>query len=131
MPEAPLLEHLSTPELVEIKSLLDGRDVSGSLTGVKPLNLPRRMTSWRYEEPISEEIGAFDTAVFDESKFAIGIPEVNLAFEWVAHQPATFELTIPESALARENSLQLVREAVDSIKAAGVKAIITTGEVNP
>lgn len=26
MPDAPLLQHLSTPELVEIKSLLDHRD---------------------------------------------------------------------------------------------------------
>ena len=70
----------------------------------------------------------FDTAVFDESKFAVGIPTVRLGFRWVSHQPATFMLRIPGSALGRKDSVKLASDAVESIKATGVKAIITTVE---
>jgi len=110
------------------KAKLGGKEVKKSLSAEKPPTVPRRVTRWSYDEPISEEIGVFDTAIFDESKFAVGIPTVRLGFRWVSHQPATFMLRIPGSALGREDSVKLASDAVESIKATGVKAIITTVE---
>jgi len=107
---------------------LGGKDVKRSLSAEKPPTVPRQDTRWSYDEPISEEIGVFDAAVFDESKFAVGIPTVRLSLRWVSHQPATFMLRIPGSALGREGQIKLASDAVDSIKATGVKAIITTVE---
>jgi hypothetical protein len=110
------------------KAKVNNKEVKKSLSAPKPPTIPRRMTRWTYRQPISEEIGVFDTAVFDESKFAVGIPRVRLGLTWTSNQLATFELRIPRSALTRENSLQMARDAVESIKATGVKAIITTVE---
>jgi hypothetical protein len=110
------------------RAMIDGKEVKKSLSTTKPPRLPRRVTEWAYNEPISEEIGVFDTAVFDESKFAIGIPQVRLGFKWITHQPATFELRVPRSALTRKESLKLAQDAVESIKATGVKAIINVVE---
>ena len=110
------------------KARVNNKEVKKSLSAPKPPTIPRRMTRWTYRQPISEEIGVFDTAVFDESKFAVGIPKVKLALRWMSNQLATFELRIPRSALTRKNSLQMARDAVESIKATGVKAIITTVE---
>ena len=66
----------------------------------------------------------FETAIFDESKFAIGIPTVRLSFNWLAHQPATFEIRIPKQAITRSDDVALVEEAVNYIKATGVRAVI-------
>jgi hypothetical protein len=84
----------------------------------------RKQHKWRYEEPISEEIGLYDTAIFDESKFAIGIPTIKLSFKWIAHQPATFEIKIPQEVITRSDDIALVKEAIEYIKATGVRAII-------
>lgn len=108
----------------EGKGMLDRRSVKSSLSTTVVPKLVRKQHKWRYEEPISEEIGMFDDAVFDESKFAIGIPTVRLSFNWVAYQPATFEIRIPQEAITRVDDVTLVEEAVDYIKATGVSAII-------
>jgi len=106
------------------KAKVNKREAKGSLSAQRPPMVPRRVTRWAYNEPISEEIGVFDTAVFDESKFAVGIPAVRLGFRWVSRQPATFELRVPRSALTRSEGFQLAQDAVESIKATGVRAII-------
>ena len=103
---------------------LDRRSVKSNLSTTVVPRLLRKQHKWRYEEPISEEIGVFDAAIFDESKFAIGIPTVKLSFNWVAHQPATFEIRIPQKAITRMDDVTLVEEAVEYIKATGVRAII-------
>jgi hypothetical protein len=107
---------------------LNRKNVSKDLTPSKPPTIPRRETAWTYREPISEEIGVFDTAIFNESKFAIGIQTVRLLFRWISHQPATFELKIPRKALRGDSDLEIVKESVDSIKASGVNAIINVVE---
>jgi len=108
----------------EGKGMLDRRSVRSNLSTTVVPRLLRKQHKWRYEEPISEEIGVFDAAIFDESKFAIGIPTVRLFFNWVAHQPATFEIRIPQEAITRIDDVTFVEEAVDYIKATGVRAII-------
>jgi len=108
----------------EGKGRLGRRSVRKNLSTTTVPRLLRKQHKWCYEEPISEEIGVYDTAIFDESKFAIGIPTVRLAFNWVAHQPATFEIRIPQEAIIRGDDMALVEEAVSSIKATGVRAII-------
>jgi hypothetical protein len=106
------------------RALIGRRNLTKSLSTTRIPRLPRRLSKWSYNEPLSEEIGVFDTGVFDDSKFAIGIPTIRLGFSWTAYQPATFELRIPEEAVSKENSLSLAKEAVNSIKATGVRAII-------
>ena len=108
----------------EGKGRLDRKSARKNLSTTKVPSLLRKQHKWRYEEPISEEIGLYETAVFDESKFAIGIPTVRLSFNWLAHQPATFEIRIPQQAITRSDDVALVEEAVDYIKATGVRAII-------
>jgi len=106
------------------KAILNDIDVTEKLsTTVKP-TLLRKGSTWKYTEPLEEDIGVFDSALFDQSVFAVGIPTVKIAFEWTAYQPATFELRIPQDAVSRKGDISLVREVVDSIKAAGVQSII-------
>jgi len=106
------------------KGMLNRKSVKSNLSTTVVPRLLRKQHKWRYEEPISEEIGVFDAAIFDESKFAIGIPTVKLSFNWVAYQSATFEIRIPQEAITRIDDVSLVEEAVDYIKATGVRAII-------
>ncbi len=108
----------------EGKATLDKKNVKKSLSTTKLPKVLRKQHKWSYAEPISEEIGVFDTAVFDESKFAIGIPTIKLGFSWAAHQPATFELRIPKQAVSWGDGATLAKEAVESIKATGVRAVI-------
>jgi len=114
--------------ITEDGARLNRKNVSKNLSPSKPPTIPRKETAWTYREPISEEIGVFDTAIFDESKFAIGIQTVRLGFKWISHQPATFEINIPRKALRDDDDLEIVKESVDSIKATGVNAIIKVVE---
>ncbi|MFC1803895.1 hypothetical protein ACFL0D_08035 [Thermoproteota archaeon] len=106
------------------KGMLDKKSVKGKLSTTKVPKLLRKQHKWKYEEPISEEIGVFDAAIFDESKFAIDVPTVKLSYNWVSYPPATFEIRIPQEAIAGKNDLSLVEDAVNTIKANGVRAII-------
>ena len=110
--------------LGEDSAQLDGKGVKRSVSTAQFPRLLRKQHKWFYEEPISEEIGVYDTAVFDESKFAIGITTVRLTFKWVARQPATFEIKIPQRLITREDDVSLVDDAIGSIKATGVRAVI-------
>jgi hypothetical protein len=67
----------------------------------------------------------FDTAKFDEHTFAIGVPTVRIRFDWTRLQPATFLVQIKSKAL-RDSGLSesYLEKAVNSMKAAGVNAII-------
>jgi len=110
------------------KALLGDADVTERLSKTTALKLLRKGSTWRYAEALEKEIGVFDTAAFDSSIFAIGIPTVNIGFKWVAYQPATFEIRMPKDALPTKGSIALAQEVVESIKAAGVRAIINVVE---
>jgi hypothetical protein len=92
-------------------------------------NLLRKGSVWKYSEALLEKIGVFDTAIFDEHTFAVGVPTVRLHFEWTRRQPATFMIKIKSETLMKngitESNLQ---KTVDSLKAAGVNAIIKVME---
>ena len=67
----------------------------------------------------------FDTAKFDEHTFAVKIPAVKIRFDWTRLQPATFEVVIKSKALEGSGySVPYLENVVNSMKAAGVKAII-------
>ena len=135
----PTLTNLDTEEVVTFKGVIrsverlrieNGRaflndlDVTEKLsTNIKP-KLLRKGITWKYTEPLEENIGVFNSAQFDHSVFAVGIPTVKIGFEWIAYQPATFEIRIPQDVVSRKGGISLVQEVVDSIKAAGVQAII-------
>ena len=106
----------------EKKAELAGKSVKSKVDGGPP-TLLRKMSSWSYSEPISQEIGVFDAGVFDEAKFAVGITSVKVGFRWTAMQPATFEIKLPKEAV--KDNLSLAEDAVNAIKATGVKAIIS------
>lgn len=108
----------------EGKATLDGKSVKKDLSTTRVPRLLRKQHKWSYTEPISKEIGVFNTAVFDESKFAIGIPTIKLVFSWVSRQPATFEIRIPLEMVEMGGNVALAKEAVESIKATGVRAIV-------
>jgi hypothetical protein len=91
----------------------------------KPPKVLRKKHLWSYKEPISKEIGVFDSSIFDESKFAVGIPTIKLDFKWVAHTPATFELRIPEKIIPLGKDLKSIQDTVYAIKASGVTAKIS------
>jgi len=110
-------------EIKNGKAFLNGIDVSEMLSADKMPILLRKGSEWKYAEVLAENIGVFDQARFDDAIFAVGIPVVSLKFEWTAYQPATFEIRIPKDALTGK-SVSEVEEIVNSIKAAGVKAII-------
>jgi len=106
------------------KITLNGVDVTDRLSTTKVPSLLRKVSKWSYAELVEEVIGRFDVATFDKSVFAIGIPTVKLVFRWTAYQPATFEVQIPADVLLGRGDLSILQEAVDSIKAAGVKAMV-------
>lgn len=106
------------------RATLNGRDVTESLSTQSVPRLLRRGSIWSYIEQVEEKIGRFDESNFDESIFATHIPTVRISFNWVAYQPATFEIKIPKNILSRKNDLSILEEVINSIKASGVKAII-------
>jgi hypothetical protein len=106
-------------------ALLDGQDVTEKVfPKVLPL-LPRRKTEWKYTEDLSEQVGVFDAGKFNEQTFAVGIPPVIVGFFWTRRQPATFEIRIKsDSFLESGLNESYLQERINSIKAAGVNAII-------
>ena len=104
-------------------AFLDDTDVSDKLSGRAVPYILRGGSDWKYVESLEKNIGLFDVARFDDSIFAVGISTVSIKFEWIAYQPATFELHIPDEALMGHDPA-LVKEIINSTKAAGVNAII-------
>jgi hypothetical protein len=105
--------------------LLDEKDVTNQVSPNAVLQLPRKRCTWKYSEALLEQIATFDEARFDEHIFAVGVPTVKVHFEWTRLQPATFMVQIKRKALLNSGvSEAYLEKAVDSMKAAGVKAII-------
>ncbi len=107
------------------KAELDGRDVSDkvSTTSVK---LPRKASTWMYQEALSAKIGRFDQAYFDRHIFETDVPGAQLQLDWTARLLAAFELKVPSRHLERTGiAKEDFKELVNAIKAAGIKAIVT------
>jgi hypothetical protein len=104
---------------------LDEKDVTNQVSVNEVLQLPRKRCTWKYSEALLEQIATFDGARFDEHIFAVGVPTVKVRFEWKRLQPATFMVQIKHKALLNSGvSEAYLEKAVDSMKAAGVNAII-------
>ncbi len=110
------------------KAELDGVDVSSNVS-FNPIAKPmvsRKDSRWIYRERLSDTLGRFNQAKFNEHVFYKPIPPTTIRFEWTAHMLAAFEVKVPLSVLERDNiSKQEVVELVNAIKAAGVKAFVT------
>lgn len=135
----PTLQNLTTKETISFTDSLktgeelvikDGKATLDKTTVTKKfketeITLTRRDSTWQYTEALSEKIGLFDTAAFDTSIFAVGIPEVSILYQWTANRPASFEVQIPKGVLERSGVEQeRVEKLIKSVKAAGVTATI-------
>lgn len=109
------------------KVSVDGKEVPSP-----PKEMPkllRRTSTWRYGESLGKMVGVFDTAKFDEQTFAVGVPPVKIRFDWQRLQPAVFEVRIGRKTLERsEVSKEYLERVVNSMKAAGVTAVIKISE---
>ncbi len=113
----------------ESRALLGDEDVTSLVSIPESPKLLRKGSRWRYSEALSERIGVFDTARFNEHTFAVGIPTVKVRFEWTRRQPATFMIQIKSKALRNSGLTEsYLQKTVGSLKAAGVKAIIKVTE---
>jgi len=107
------------------KASIEGKDVSKRISPQKIPRLLRRGSTWKYTEALEELIALFDTAKFDEHTFAVRVPSVGVRFDWIRLQPATFEVRIKLKALRDSGfSKPYLEKVVNSMKAAGVKAVI-------
>ena len=136
----PQLINLDTGESITFKGILkkgdelklsnkgfklNGLDVSSKVSPKKIPTLTRRKTRWRYVESIEKTMGVFNQSKFNESIFAVGIPEVEVTFKWVSRLPAAFKVLIPREALeAKGVSKGDVEEIINLVKAVGVKSIV-------
>ncbi len=123
-----LIRSGETLKVQEGKAFLGRTNVTKSMSSSKVPRLLRKGSEWSYTELLEEQIGIFDRAAFDESVFAVGIPTAKLTFTWTAYQPATFEVRIPREAVSEKGRLSAVQDAVDSIRAAGVRAVVKVTE---
>ncbi|MBM3291594.1 hypothetical protein FJY84_02835 [Candidatus Bathyarchaeota archaeon] len=129
--ENPSITNLETNEVITYNGIIKKGQTIKLEKGTKkkndeknPPKVLRKKHLWSYKEPISKEIGVFDSSVFDESKFAVGIPTIKIGFKWVANTPATFELRIPEKVIPLGKEFKSIQDTVYAIKASGVTAII-------
>lgn len=103
------------------KARLNGKDVSTRLGGSVP-KLPRKKTKWQYTESVGANLGVFDSAMFDRSVFSVSITSA-ITMEWTANQPATFDVIVEESLLAKAGVTEAyLQEIVNMAKGCGVKA---------
>ena len=107
------------------KALIDEKDISQKIVPQTVPRLLRKVSTWKYSESFEKLVGVFDTANFDEHTFAVKVPAVRIRFDWTRLQPATFEVRIKSKALEGSGySLPYLENLVNSMKAAGVNAII-------
>jgi hypothetical protein len=107
------------------KAFVDEEDVSEKFLPQKIPTLLRKGSTWQYTESLEKLVGVFDTAKFDEHTFAMRVPSVKIHFDWIRLQPATFEVQIKPKALRdKEFSKPYLEKVVDSMKAAGVNALV-------
>jgi len=111
------------------EALLDEENITEKIKSDQPLLLSRKESVWKYSESLSEIIGVFDTAKFDEHAFAIGIPTVKVRFGWTRSQTSTFLIKI-KSKVLRESGLteSFLQRILNPMKAVGVKIIIEVME---
>jgi len=88
---------------------------------------PSRFDQAMFAIPPAWRAGSFDWSRFDEAVFAT--PAAKVQLQWVEHQPATFAVRmpwdiIPTPAADLDDPRHLLKEEVDRVRAAGVRAII-------
>lgn len=107
------------------KAQLDEKDVSAAISPSKAPDLLRKASTWKYSETLERLIAVFDTAKFDEHTFALRVPAVNVRFDWIKFQPATFEVHI-KSKVLRDSGLSTpyLENLINTMKAVGVNALI-------
>jgi len=110
-------------------AMLGEKDVTKKVSSPQVPILRRKQSVWKYSEALLERIGVFDTARFDDHTFAVGVPTVRLRFEWTRRQPATFMVNVKsETLLKNDLSESVLKNAINSLKAAGINAIIKVTE---
>ena len=110
-------------------AMLGEKDVTKEMSSLKVPVLPRKQSVWKYSEALLEKIGVFDTARFDEHTFAVGVPTIRLRFEWTRRQPATFMVNVKAETLRKKDlSESVLTNSINSLKAAGINAIIKVTE---
>ena len=74
------------------------------------------------EPPIPFDLGVFDESHFDASCFSLD-PEISVIFEWIASQPAMFELEITKRLIKDAGITEdKLKEVLNTAKASGVRA---------
>jgi hypothetical protein len=93
------------------------------------LIIPRKPSRWRFQEKLTDTLARFDRSKFDENVFFKPIPPTTIKIDWYAKLVAAFEVKIPSEALIKNGlTTEELEAAVNSMKAVGVKAIITLQE---
>ncbi len=131
----PTITNLDTGESITFKGTLsfgeelrigkgratvNGEDRTQRLSVAKVPTMPRGKTKWLYTEAIGANLGVFDRAQFDKSVFAVDIT-TSVTFEWVAFQPAAFEVLVPKELLDKSGvKAAYIQRLIDSVKACGV-----------
>jgi hypothetical protein len=105
--------------------LLESGDQSGSLSKDIP-RLSRKWSRWELEEKLTEKGGRFDKAKFDDNVFFKEVPPTKVTMEWTTRLPSMFEVRVSERIFKNSNlSIEDIQAFVNSIKAAGVQAVVT------
>ncbi|HYY67911.1 MAG TPA: hypothetical protein VE572_06160 [Nitrososphaeraceae archaeon] len=93
------------------------------------LIIPRKPSRWQFQEKLTDTLARFDRSKFDENVFFKPIPPTTIKIDWYAKLVAAFEVKIPSEALTKNGlTTEELEAAVNSMKAVGVKAIITLQE---
>jgi hypothetical protein len=120
--------------LKEGKGVLNGEDVTGSLTSTRIPRLYRGQSRWELQMWAGS--GRFDgegsNSMFNMAVFSIDAT-LDVEFSWTAELPATFEVVLDREMLPAgeeeyEETLRLVRRLVDTGKSAGVQAVVRVRE---
>lgn len=102
---------------------------AGEMMSKKMLIIPRKPSRWQFQEKLTDTLARFDQSKFDENVFFKSIPPTTIKIDWYAKLVAAFEVKIPSEALIKNGlTREELETAVNSMKAVGVKAIITLQE---
>ncbi len=108
---------------------LDGEKLPDEKSPGEIPTLTRWISKWKYSESLGKMVGVFDEAKFDEQTFAVGIPPVEIEFEWKRLQPSTFKVIIDHDTLESSDvSQEYLQKVVNSMKAAGTTGIVAVSE---
>lgn len=130
------LKKSDTLEIIEGKGLLNGNDVTTSLTfekSEKPVveaddfpNVSRKPSKWIFREKITDTHGRFDQSKFNENVFFKLVPPITLTIKWTAHLLGSFEVRIAPTVLEKSDmTKEEIEELVNAIKAAGIQSSVT------